>query len=164
MPAEHRRLGAIELSAARIFATVGLTDIAEGEPTSLEFIDAVARAGAVLVAATSDGDRPVGFALVGFLDQAAHIHELSVAEAHGRRGLGRRLIEEACKFAVDGGRQAVTLSTFRDVPWNGPYYQRLGFRFLRRDEWTPAMLLLHDREAQIGLPVERRGFMRKDLT
>jgi ribosomal protein S18 acetylase RimI-like enzyme len=166
LPAEHRQIGEIERSAARLFATVGMTDIAEGEPTSIEFIEAVARAGAVYVATVGamDWQELAGFALVGFLDQAAHIHELSVAEEHGRKGIGRQLIETACNFAADNGRQAVTLSTFRDIPWNGPFYQRLGFRFLQRIEWTPAMFLLHDREVQNGLPVEQRGFMRKDLT
>jgi GNAT superfamily N-acetyltransferase len=164
LPAEHSRLGDIERSAARLFATVGMTEIADAEPTSLEFIEAVARSGAVFVAASDDDDTPIGFALVSFLDRAAYIHELSVAEDHGRQGLGRRLIEAAAAFAKENGSHGVTLSTFRDIPWNGPNYERLGFRFLHRDEWTPAMFLLHDREAQIGSPVARRGFMRKGLT
>ena len=67
-----------------------------------EFIAAVARSGAVLVAADG-GDVPVGFALAGFLDRALHIHELDVAPAHGRRGLGRRLIDAACAFAKTEG-------------------------------------------------------------
>jgi len=115
------------------------------------------------VAVQEADDTPVGFALVGFLDAAAHIYELSVAETHGRQGLGRRLVEEACRFAAAEGKPAVTLSTFRDVAWNGPFYERMGFRYLGRNEWTPALHLLHYREIADGLPVDRRAFMRKEL-
>lgn len=155
------RLADIERSAANLFRTVGLDDIADAEPASLEFVTSVAAAGAVLVAAVDDA--PVGFVLVGFLDRAAHIYELSVAEAHWRKGLGRRLMAEACAFAVREGAPAVTLSTFCDLPWNGPFYERFGFRYLGRAEWTPALHLLHHRETDIGLPVARRAFMRKEL-
>ena len=57
----------------------------------------------------------------------------------------------------------MTLSAFRDVAWNGPFYARLGFCYLTRPDWTPALYLLHHREADAGLPVERRVFMRKEL-
>jgi ribosomal protein S18 acetylase RimI-like enzyme len=164
--AEHRKLRDIERSAAKRFTALGLTKIANAEPTGVDFIDAITRAGVVFVATldAAPGSPPVGFALVGFLDQAAHIHELSVAEEHGRQGIGRQLVGAACDFGRDNGQPAITLSTFRDIPWNGPFYAKLGFRFVQPNEWTPAMFLLHDREIQVGLPVDRRGFMRKDLT
>lgn len=155
------RLADIERSAGRLFRSVGLSAIAGAEPASLEFVNAVAVAGAVFVATVDDA--PVGFVLVGFLDRAAHVYELSVAEAHTRMGHGRRLMDEASAFADAEGMPAITLSTFRDVPWNLPFYERLGFRVLGRDEWTPALHLLHHREIEIGLPVARRAFMRKDL-
>ena len=161
--AEYPLLPAVERSAARLFATTDMPEIAEGQTSDLAFIEAVARAGAIFVAADED-DRPAGFAFVGFLDRALHLYELSVAENHGRRGLGRRLVADACAFAKAESVDAMTLSTFRDIPWNGPFYEKLGFRFLGKNEWTPALLLLHHREADLGLPVARRGFMRKDLT
>jgi GNAT superfamily N-acetyltransferase len=160
---EYDLLGDIERSAARRFIGVGLTDIAGAEPADPEFIGAIGAYGAVYVAAQADDDIPVGFALVGFLDRAAHIYEVSVAEAHGRRGLGSRLIEDAVAFAVTEGMSAVTLATFRDVPWNGPLYERLGFRYIKRSEWTPALYLLRDLEMRNGLPIERRAFMRRDI-
>lgn len=155
------RLADIERSAGNLFRTVGLAEVADAEPASLEFVSSVAAAGGAFVATVDDA--PVGFVLVGFLDRAAHIYELSVAEAHGRKGHGRRLMAEACRFAAGEGAPAVTLSTFRDLPWNGPFYERLGFHYLARGEWTPALHMLHHREIEIGLPVARRAFMRKDL-
>ena len=99
----------------------------------------------------------------GFLDRALHIHELDVSPAHGRRGLGRRLVAAACAFAKAEGAPAATLSTFREVPWNAPFYATAGFREVPRNQWTPAFHLLHHREMAHGLPVERRCFMRKEL-
>ena len=137
-------------------------EVARAEPTDPEFIGAVGAFGGVFVAATAGEDLPVGFILVGMLDRAAHIYEVSVSEDHGRQGLGRRLIDEASRFAGAEGMQAVTLSTFRDIPWNGPLYERLGFRELDRVEWTPALFLLYRLEVERGLPVARRIFMRYD--
>lgn len=162
-PGELPLLADIERSAASLFGSIGMPEIAAAEPASLEFVDAIARCGAVLVAATDATNEPVGFLLLGFLDRAAHIHELSVAEAHGRRGIGTSLVEESCRVARAEGIAAATLSTFLDVPWNGPFYERLGFREVPRRAWTPGFHLLHAREAAQGLPVGRRGFMRKEL-
>ncbi len=33
----------------------------------------------------------------------------------------------------------MTLITFRGVPWNAPYYERLGFRELAESEVTPEL-------------------------
>jgi hypothetical protein len=57
----------------------------------------------------------------------------------------------------------VTLSTFRDVPWNGPFYRNHGFRDLEPAEWTPGMRAIREKEAQQGLRVEARVFMRREL-
>jgi hypothetical protein len=56
----------------------------------------------------------------------------------------------------------VTLCTFRDVPWNAPFYQRLGFRPLASDELTPALGERMRREAEAGLPLDLRVAMRFD--
>jgi acyl-CoA dehydrogenase len=49
---------------------------------------------------------------------------------------------------------AVTLSTFRDIPWNAPLYERIGFRYLDRAEWTPAQKYIFSRECYLaGAPM-----------
>ena len=58
---------------------------------------------------------------------------------------------------------AVTLTTFRDVPWNAPYYERLGFRSLSETELTPELAEVRAREAEPGLDPETRVCMRLDL-
>lgn len=160
-PRDVELFAAIEKAAGTLFVEAGLPEIASHEPTDREFIDASARAGAVFVAA-ADGT-PAGFILSAPLGRSMHIYELSVHPSHGRKGLGRKLVDAVCEHARDSGHSAVTLSTFRDLPWNGPFYVSCGFRELARHEWTPALFLAHYHEQDTGLPVERRCFMRKDL-
>lgn len=152
---------AIENAAGALFVEAGLPEIASHDPTDLEFIQAVSRAGAVFVAAHDD--TPVGFILAAPLDRDIHIYELSVAPAHGRKGLGRKLVEAVCGWSRDMGFEAVTLSTFMDLPWNGPFYASCGFDVINPDGWTPALLLARYREEDLGLPLERRSFMSRKL-
>ena len=58
---------------------------------------------------------------------------------------------------------ALTLTTFRDVPWNAPYYRRCGFRVLDEQEWTPGLRAIREREAGHGLDRWPRVCMRRDL-
>lgn len=153
--------GAIEKAAGALFIEAGLPEIASHDPTDLEFIQAASRAGAVFVA-THD-DTPVGFILAAPLGRDIHIYELSVAPAHGRKRLGRKLVEAVCTWSRDMGFKAVTLSTFMNLPWNGPFYASCGFDVINPDNWTPALLLARYREEDIGLPLERRCFMSRTL-
>ncbi len=83
--------------------------------------------------------------------------------AHQRRGIGARLIDAVCSAAKGRGLAAVTLSTFVNVPWNAPHYERLGFRALRHGSLTPSMRAIEKEEAAFGLDVSRRVFMRRTL-
>ena len=56
-----------------------------------------------------------------------HIHEVSVAQPLQGQGWGRRLVETAIHHARAQQLCAVTLTTFKHVPWNAPFYRRLGF-------------------------------------
>jgi GNAT superfamily N-acetyltransferase len=70
------------------------------------------------------GRPAVGFAFVGDVDDGLHLHQLAVHPDHGRRGLGTALL--AAVFGRAAGR-AVTLTTFRHIPWNEPWYRARGF-------------------------------------
>jgi predicted N-acetyltransferase YhbS len=52
---------------------------------------------------------------------------LSVAAEHQRRGIGGALLRRAVEHAWQAGYAAVILNTYRDIPWNGPFYARRGF-------------------------------------
>ena len=45
----------------------------------------------------------------------------------------------------------VTLTTFEDLPWNAPFYQRLGFRKLTEDELNAPIATLLERERAVGM-------------
>ena len=133
-PSDYPLLPEIERAATTRFEGIDwLHHLDIDDVSDVTVIEAMARSGAVFVAA-DDADAPVGFLLAGFLDRALHIYELDVSPPHGRRGLGRQLIDAACAFAVTEGASAATLSTFRDVPWNGPFYAKAGFCDCRRRE------------------------------
>jgi hypothetical protein len=57
----------------------------------------------------------------------------------------------------------LTLTTFDDVPWNGPYYTRLGFRTLDLAALSPGLQAVRQGEAEAGLPMEHRICMQLDL-
>ena len=83
-------------------------------------------------------DRPVAYLISAVVDGCAHVEQVSVAPAHARRGLGAALIDHLAAVAAAEGRPAVTLTTFRDVPWNAPYYERLGFRVIAPPTRAPS--------------------------
>jgi GNAT superfamily N-acetyltransferase len=111
----------------------------------------------------TDTDQPVGFAIVHLLDGSVHLHELDVHPRYARKGLGRRLITTIVDWARNRGARALTLTTFRDVPWNGPYYARLGFRTLDGTTLSPALQAILQAEAAFGLPMANRICMQLDL-
>jgi hypothetical protein len=53
----------------------------------------------------------------------------------------------------------LTLTTFRDVPWNGPYYERIGFRLV--DDPGPELRAQIDHEAWLE-DLGPRIAMRRD--
>jgi GNAT superfamily N-acetyltransferase len=132
-PDELADLVAIEAASDGLFSTIGF-DLFPGPAT----VAAMARAPAVLVA----GDPPVGFARVEEVDGLAHLEQLSVAPDHGRRGIGRALLEAACDWARDAGYEAITLVTFQDVAWNAPFYASASFRPL--SALTPGLIALRE--------------------
>lgn len=108
-------------------------------------------------------DQPVGFAMVRMHAEAAHVHELDVHPQHARQRLGQRLIRAVAHWARAQGASALTLTTFADVPWNGPYYRRLGFHILDEAAWTPALRAIRQAEEAAGLPMAHRMCMQLDL-
>ena len=123
-------LPAIELEADRAFEPLGLGVSAEARPAASLARYLPDRA---WVACGEDG-RPVGFALVDLVDGCAHVEQLSVRPSQQRRGHGRALLDAVAAWARSLNLPALTLSTFREVPWNAPAYERLGFRPLARRE------------------------------
>jgi GNAT superfamily N-acetyltransferase len=109
------------------------------------------------------GGEPVAFLSAERTFDALHICEVSVHANMMGRGIGRRLIEAAIAAARASGLCALTLTTFRDIPWNEPYYQRLGFETLSLQHLDDRLITLLAGEVSAGLPEGRRCAMRLNL-
>lgn len=159
---ELHLLTEIEDTAGKMFSGLNVFDEARATNYPTHLLAERIEAGHVWVACTLD-DTPVGAITVSVAARSVHVEELDVLPAHGRRGLGTRLLERVCSWARDCGLTQVTLSTFRDIPWNGPFYRKFGFRYLSPHEWSPRMHAIRFAESQHGLDIEARAFMQLEL-
>ena len=155
-------LQAIEVAAGRCFADVGMPEIAGDEPLPLDVLDHHRRQGLCWVA-VDPGDVPVAYLIAERVDGCLHVEQVSVHPRYGRRGIGRRLIEVVADLARAEGAAALTLTTFTGVPWNGPYYARLGFRAVPDAGLAPGLREIRAAEVARGLDRWRRTAMRLDL-
>jgi GNAT superfamily N-acetyltransferase len=144
---ELAALVAIERDAGALFITIGMPEIAYDDPGTVPELEPFRAAGHAWVAVDPD-DRPIAYLISAVVDGCAHVEQVSVARAHGRRGLGAALVDHLGAVAAAEGRPAVTLTTFRDVPWNAPYYERLGFRVVAPADQGPELAALVAEEAE----------------
>lgn len=161
-PDEAEAVQAIEVAAASIFRGIGMDEAAAFEPGEVAEIRLFAEEGRLLVAVDA-ADRPVAFTLFGEIDGTLHVEELDVHPDHGRRGLGAALVDRLDVIARQRGLPALTLSTFRDVPWNGPYYARLGFRPIPPDALGPGLAEVQALIAAKGVEIAPRIFMTRPV-
>ncbi len=161
---DFARLQAIEVAAGEMFRALGMDLVADDDPFTVEELRVYADAGRAWVAVSSDPDDADGYLLLDVVDGAAHIEQVSVHPDAARRGIGRALVEHVARWAADAGFFAMTLTTYLDVPWNGPYYERLGFRHLPPDQEGPGLRRVRDHERAHGLDAWPRASMRRDLT
>jgi GNAT superfamily N-acetyltransferase len=147
---DARSLAALEREADSAFTTSGFGS----PPPSSSGHDAAA---AIFVT----GEPPAGFAAVTVVDGIAHLEQVSVLPLFTRRGLGSALVAAACKWSAMQGFLAITLITYRDVPWNAPFYARHGFV---ETALTPGLAALRASEQARGLDeLGIRVAMRRDL-
>ncbi|WP_342630046.1 GNAT family N-acetyltransferase [Nguyenibacter vanlangensis] len=92
-----------------------------------------------------------------------HVWQMAVAPDRQGKGLGRRLLDCAARQAAARGIASLTLTTFRDVAWNAPFYARAGFGLLDPAALTPRLRTILAAEAAHGLPAPRRCAMRRVL-
>jgi ribosomal protein S18 acetylase RimI-like enzyme len=160
-PDELEDLRALEDAAGAAFRDLGMDAVADDPPPPAVVLRSALDHGGLWV--VDDGGRVVAYAMDDVVDGQAHLEQVSVHPDRARRGLGARLVEDLVARARDAGRDAVTLTTFRDVAWNAPYYARLGFRALADDDLGPGLRAIRRAEAARGLDRWPRLAMRRDL-
>ena len=159
--AHAHELRAIERAGGARFELIGMPEVAKGEPTPATILEDRARNGQLYVAVAGNA------ALAGFLcwspkDGMAYIEEISVHPDHAGHRLAAHLID---RLAADlrGQLALLSLSTFRDVPWNAPYYAKLGFVELPFGSAGPEHRESWRHQEKAGLDMSRRLFMTRAI-
>ena len=145
--ADVERIGDTEASAGESFYSVGLHTVAADVLDPTDVLEAIRSAQAWVAEVDTD---QAAYVRAELLDGNAHIAQVSVAAEYAGRRIGRTLIRHVEAWGRERGCPATTLTTFRDVPWNGPHYARLGYRVLGESEIGPELAEVIAREA--GLP------------
>ena len=114
------------------------------------------------LSAVDDGT-PVGFVACRPVGRSLHIGELSVATTHQQHGIGGALLRAIGVDARNSGFSALTLNTFRDVPFNAPFYARHGFVEVENFESWRHLQDSLDMEVALGLPAHSRIAMVRFL-
>jgi GNAT superfamily N-acetyltransferase len=120
---------ALERRAAQKFGEIGYDFCADG-PLRDAAEHARVMANGVTFVVEAAGGVLAGFAMIEPLGAGCHLVEIDVDPAHQSQGHARRMISAAEGWARGKGFPEITLTTYRDVPWNAPFYARLGFEEL----------------------------------
>ena len=91
----------------------------------------------------------------------AWIEQLSVPDRWQARGIGTALIEHCVAVARALGHRSLYLTTYRDVAWNKPFYERRGFTEVARGALNRTLREVLLSEVSHGHPVWRRAVMRR---
>jgi GNAT superfamily N-acetyltransferase len=150
----------IEREAAQRFLGTPEAWIASDPPAPEALLDARLEDGGLWVACL-DGEPPVAALRFRPLGDALYIEQLDVLPAFGGRRLGAALLDHAGDLAREAGCSALVLSTFRDIPWNAPWYGRIGFEVI--DVLPPELETLRSEHLARGLDESRRVFMRRSV-
>jgi predicted N-acetyltransferase YhbS len=158
-PDDVASIRVVEYEAAQRFVSVGLTGIAAARPMDGPFVLKKVWSREVIVAECEG--KCVGFVLFALLPARIYVEALDVLPAHAGRRIGAALLDEVDARAREKSVANVELSTFRDVPWNAPYYQRLGFTILEENELDAALKRIRALRIARGVDETRRVFMRR---
>ncbi len=104
-----------------------------------------------------------GWVFLGAIDGEPCVGQISVAVAHGRKGVGTALLTHAIEQARARGAASVVLNTQRDAPWNAPWYARHGFEVVPESAWSPGLRAVTEAQRAAGLDWTTRVHMRKTL-
>lgn len=162
LPEHIEGLLGISLAATTIFPEEDIPASLRDEMMPLTTFVQAQREGLLWVAVKQQSKEVVGFALLTLISGCIHLKELSVHPHHGRRGVGTLLLKTAIAWAKEQGILAMTLTTFSHLPWNAPFYEKLGFKIIPEGELSEQLRELWLQEAK-GLDQSKRVVMFLDL-
>lgn len=115
----------IEKRGGLKFADIGMEWVAERPSSNRAEIEEAVRAKSIFVA--EEASTLLGFIYLGMVDDHGHILEVSVDYKMQGKGIGGKLMQKAELWAKHHDFHALSLTTFKHVPFNGPWYQSQGF-------------------------------------
>lgn len=152
---------ALERRAGAPFRDIGLDAIADDD------LSAAIGDGKIHVvdAPTTSPDRRrlAAWLWLGQADGDLLIEQVSADPAFRGQRIGTRLVEYAVALARETGVPGVCLTTFSEVPWNGPLYRRLGFVEVPPTELGDGLRRIRVAEGAAGLDVSPRIAMRRPV-
>lgn len=149
-PAHVPLLAAIEIAAAGIFPPGSIPEHIRADSVPESVLREAAQEGLLWVALTQAG-RPVGYALVQLVEDAALLAQMDVHPDHMRKGIGSALIGHVAEHLRLREKAALYLTTFSHIPWNAPLYAKLGFVVLKKGEVPSFLNTILDEEKRHGL-------------
>ncbi len=158
---------AIDDAAFALYAEVGITvDFDDDHPLLAAEQNAwrgcAAQGGLVFADTKADGAR-VGFFALSAAEGAGYLEQIAVLPSHMRQGIGSQLTTETIALARRRGHTSILLTTYDHVPWNKPYYERLGFATIPTDQIGPTVQGDLDKQRRYLPMPEHRIAMRLAL-
>ena len=151
------KVAPLEKAAAELFRSIGMDAVADDAPI----------ADAILLQAVEENRLWVAveygvlkaYLLGDFLPQSLHIDQVTVHPDASHRGLGALMIESVSADPRSKERGLITLTSFANVPWNAPYYERIGFLDIAESEWPEGVAEKVAEDQQHGLTLWPRLVM-----
>ena len=146
-PAEVGRLAAIEVAAGEVFRSVRLDAVAGDEADEEVLLAQVLDDRVWVCEADGPGSEVAAYVAAEVVDGNAHVAQVSVDPRFAGRRIGQLLVRRVEAWGRERGLPATTLTTFTDVPWNAPYYARLGYAVLPDADRGPELVATMAEEA-----------------
>ena len=147
------------LAAATLFAEADLPTGVRFKVTEPADLREALQNGRLWIALTGE-DKVIGFAMADVVDGQAYLVEVDVLPDYGRQGIGTKLIRAVVEWARSQNLDALWLVTFHHLPWNAPFYERLGFSVVEAAEHGAELTRLIQEEAELGINIDNRVAMR----
>jgi len=157
VPGDVKFLPQIEKEASSLFIDYGLEAGVFADVTGLDELFRAQKEGLLWIAETNN--KIIGFAFVEALNSGFVLSEIDVLPLFGKKGVGSQLLKEVLKHVKRSGHKKLFLTTFKEIPWNYPFYQKWGFNLLNPGEYPADITDIVEREHLMGLDRNRRVVM-----
>ncbi|MCV6574337.1 MAG: GNAT family N-acetyltransferase [Cohaesibacter sp.] len=156
-------LAEIELSAAQLYRTTPYPDLAGMAVCHEQRLKEHFYSNGLGWCAKTSNSIVAGFVIAHPRENILHIDELSVHADYQRQGIGSALLLHLIAQAKQKNFDAVSLTTYSDIAWNGPFYHRYGFVSFCETERPSWLSDLLNKEIRSGASASTRIAMMLDL-